>query len=76
MTIITISMLFVFSGPPGYPFIGNFFDFIKCRTNSLPVFVKWAQIYGPTYRFRVIGDRVIQQVMHGLGRDFHCYIHI
>jgi hypothetical protein len=46
-------------GPPAMPFLGNVLEFIQHKRNTLPLFMKWQEKYGNTYRFTVLGDRDI-----------------
>ena len=46
-------------GPSTLPFLGNVRTFLKHKRNTLPLFLKWVEEYGNTYRFTVLGDKDI-----------------
>lgn len=63
-------------GPPALPFLGNVLQFLKHKRNTLPLFLKWVEQYGHTYRFTVLGDRDIvlvndpESIKHVLSTKF------
>lgn len=46
-------------GPPTLPFLGNVLEFARHRRNTMPLFQRWVDQFGHTYRFTVLGDRDI-----------------
>lgn len=63
-------------GPPTLPFVGNLLTFLRHKRNTLPLFQQWADEYGHTYRFTVLGDRDIilvndpESIKHVLSTKF------